>query len=54
MPTDQAVMMLKGSTKIVTGHFHERIQRTLGGGGQGQLYAFLNVVYTIIVMEIRK
>ena len=27
-------------------HFHERTQRTLGGGGQGQSYAFLNVVYS--------
>ena len=29
-------------------HFHERTQRTLGGGGggQGRPYAFLNVVYS--------
>ena len=27
-------------------HFHERTQRTLGGGGQGRSYAFLNVVYS--------
>ena len=26
-------------------HFHERTQRTLGGGGQGQPYAFLNYVF---------
>ena len=33
-------------------HFHERIQRTLGGGGQGLLYAFLNVVYSDVNKEI--
>ena len=27
-------------------HFHERTQRTLGRGGQGRSYAFLNVVYS--------
>ena len=27
-------------------HFHERTQRTLGGGGQSRPYAFLNVVYS--------
>ena len=27
-------------------HFHERTQRTLGGGGQGRSYVFLNVVYS--------
>ena len=27
-------------------HFHERTQRTLGGGGQGRSYAFLNAVYS--------
>ena len=26
-------------------HFHERTQRTLGGGGQGRPYAFLNDVF---------
>ena len=37
-------------------HFHERTQRTLGGGGQGRPYAFLNVVFKSrflnVVMEI--
>ena len=39
-------------------HFHERTQRTLGGGGQGRPYACLNVVFKWrflnVVMEIRK
>ena len=55
-PTEECeTCRLKGSSIIVIIFTSVGpTQRTLGGGGQGRPYAFLNDVFLNVVMEIRK